>query len=111
MSHNLTSEAISSNQDHTDDNIRCVGQSEIGSNNENDYERDDYGQCKPRRRPKQKSFAETTSNAENNKSNYDLQSPGISTVNAAASHQELQSNHFSPKPQQIFRENRESNNT
>ena len=36
MSHNLTSEAMSSNQEHTDDNTRGVGQSDVGSNIEND---------------------------------------------------------------------------
>ena len=36
LSHNLTSEAMSSNQEHTDDNARGVGQSDVGSNIEND---------------------------------------------------------------------------
>ena len=111
MSHNPTSEAMSSNQDRTDDNIRGEGQSDVGSNNEHGYERDNCGQHEQKRRPKQKSLAETTSNAEHDKSNGDLQSPGISTVNAATSHADIQSNRFSPKHQQLFKENRESSNT
>ena len=111
MSHNLTSEAMSSNQDRTDDNIRGVGASDLGSHNENDYERDDYGQPTRKRRPKRRSLAEAESNPDNDKSGCDLQSPGISTVNAATSGQDLASNRFSPKHQQTFKENRESSTT
>ena len=114
MSHPLTSEAMSSNQEHTEGDARGVGQSDLCSNTEispkHEQEKDDYGQHKQKRGPQQKSLAETTSNAE--KSHCDLQSPGISTVNAATSQQDIQSNRlFSPKHQQIFRENRESANT